>query len=70
MLILLSSGASSDFQKANSIANNMVKHSGMSEKAGFRVVDDMKTYGGSNLEYSSTTMDLVDTEIRRLLQVN
>jgi ATP-dependent Zn protease len=68
-LIISLSGASSDFQKANAIADNMVKKSGMSEKAGFRIVDDKKTYGGANIEYSGATMELVDNEIKRLLQV-
>ena len=57
------SGASADFNQATVIATEMVKTYGMSEKVGVRTVDFQ------NKTICQTTGDLVDAEIKRLLQV-
>jgi ATP-dependent Zn protease len=54
------------FKNATEIAEAMVKKYGMSEKVGFRVHKDVD---GEHTNYSSTTNELVDDEIKRLLQV-
>ncbi|KAJ8679405.1 hypothetical protein QAD02_015192 [Eretmocerus hayati] len=61
----VTSGAASDFQHATGYAEAMVKKFGMSEKVGFRVHED--SHNGSE-SYSSGTKELIDNEIRRLLQ--
>ena len=58
------SGASADFNNATVIATEMVKSYGMSEKVGVRTVDFR------NKTICQTTGDLVDAEIKRLLQVS
>ena len=69
-------GASNDFEQATSIATAMVKKYGMSEKVGVRVFDEEMVptlYGTTvptNTHTSVNTTELVDSEIRRLLQVS
>ena len=68
------SGASSDFTTATSIATAMVKNFGMSEKVGVRVFDNEAFDSGLSMlkvnEVSPATTELVDLEIKRLLQVS
>ena len=68
------SGASSDFNSATGIATAMVKKFGMSEKVGVRTFDDEAFDSGLSMlkvnDLSPTTTDLIDSEIRRLLQVS
>ncbi|KAI3389036.1 hypothetical protein SNEBB_009831 [Seison nebaliae] len=68
----ITTGASSDFQKATQIATAMVKRFGMSEKVGKRVFRDEEMDAGLGFitvnEISSDTQALIDSEIQRLLQ--
>lgn len=57
----VTTGAMSDFKSATSIATQMVKMLGMSEKIGPRVFDDEK----GNL--SSSTQEMLDQEIKKML---
>ncbi|XP_074107290.1 ATP-dependent zinc metalloprotease YME1L isoform X1 [Cotesia typhae] len=60
-------GAASDLQKATQIAEAMVKNYGMSEKAGFRVeTQDKQNKNGTEL--SPNTAEIIDSEVKRLLQ--
>ncbi|XP_058810059.1 ATP-dependent zinc metalloprotease YME1L [Phymastichus coffea] len=59
----ITSGASVDFLNATQTAEAMVKTYGMSEKVGFRVHRDMNRSG-----YSTSTRELIDNEVKRLLQ--
>ncbi|XP_044747462.1 ATP-dependent zinc metalloprotease YME1L [Coccinella septempunctata] len=61
----ITSGASSDLQKATSIATHMVKEWGMSEKIGPRTLPERKSFEGENI--APATNEIVDTEIKRLL---
>ena len=58
----VTTGASSDLQQATRVATAMVMVNGMSEKVGLRSFSD--------LEISSAQREVIDSEIRRLLQVN
>ena len=63
-------GAGADFSTATAIATAMVKRYGMSEKVGVRVIGEEEQGmfpKGSDL--SAATSELVDSEIKRLLQV-
>jgi ATP-dependent metalloprotease len=62
----VTTGASSDFKSATQVAENMIKYWGMSEKLGFRVVVQKNEYESENL--SPQSQEIVDQEIRRLLQ--
>ncbi|XP_050404814.1 ATP-dependent zinc metalloprotease YME1L [Patella vulgata] len=68
----VTTGASGDFQGATRIAAAMVKQFGMSDKVGTRVFEDNGGDGGFATikvnEVSQGVQDLVDNEIRRLLQ--
>jgi len=68
----VTTGASSDFQHATGIATAMVRKLGMSEKVGFRVFGDDAVDGGLSMlkvnEIGPGTTELVDQEIKRLLQ--
>ncbi|KAL5009659.1 hypothetical protein ScPMuIL_011964 [Solemya velum] len=69
----VTTGASSDFQQATTIAVAMVKRFGMSEKVGVRVFDDSDPFdsGLSMLkvnELSPAVQELVDNEIKKILQ--
>lgn len=60
------------FQNATQIAEGMVKTFGMSDKVGFRAHGDFKRleFGSSGSEYGPSTNELIDNEVKRLLQVN
>ncbi|XP_015110977.1 ATP-dependent zinc metalloprotease YME1L1 isoform X2 [Diachasma alloeum] len=58
----ITTGSASDLQRASEIAASMVKHYGMSEKAGFRSQYEEKP------EYSPNTNEVIDGEVKRLLQ--
>lgn len=64
----VTTGASSDLQRATEIAEAMVKNYGMSEKMGFRAERE-STGNDSGSEYSPNTNEIIDTEVKRLLQV-
>lgn len=59
----ITTGASSDLENATSVAEKMVKHFGMSEKVGFRIHTDSK-----RSDYGPGTNELIDNEVKRLLQ--
>ncbi|XP_043262518.1 ATP-dependent zinc metalloprotease YME1L [Colletes gigas] len=65
----VTTGASNDFKQATYIAEHMVKSYGMSEKVGFRAYTDSKgqeyNFGS---EYGPGTNELIDNEVKRLLQ--
>ncbi|XP_076633692.1 ATP-dependent zinc metalloprotease YME1L [Colletes latitarsis] len=65
----VTTGASSDFKQATTIAEHMVKSYGMSEKVGFRAYSDNtgQEYNSSK-EYGPSTNELIDNEVKRLLQ--
>jgi len=48
----------------------MVKIYGMSEKVGFRSIMENKKLFGSGNTYAPSTNELIDNEVKRLLQVN
>ena len=72
--VFLILGASSDFSTATRIATAMVKQFGMSEKVGVRMFDNEAFDSGLSMlkvnDVSPATTDLVDSEIKRLLQVS
>ncbi|KAG8222991.1 hypothetical protein J437_LFUL000699 [Ladona fulva] len=65
----ITSGASSDLKQATSIATHMVKQWGMSEKAGLRTIDDSNKNFVAVNDLSPSTSELLDAEIKRILQV-
>ena len=76
IFILWPSGAGNDFEQATAIATAMVKKYGMSEKVGVRVFDQemVPTLYGTTVPTSTTTSsqtaDLLDSEIKRYLNVS
>lgn len=48
----------------------MVKNYGMSEKVGFRSIIENKKLFGNNNTYAPSTNELIDNEVKRILQVN
>lgn len=54
-LIFLSTGASNDLKHATSIANNMVKEWGMSEKVGLRTIEEPQGFQRSDNLGPNTT---------------
>ncbi|CAG0881664.1 unnamed protein product [Darwinula stevensoni] len=64
----ITSGASSDLKQATAIASHMVKELGMSEKAGLRTYDEPKNAIIVTSEMSSSSAEVVDSEIKRILQ--
>jgi ATP-dependent metalloprotease len=68
----VTTGAGSDFQAATAIATAMVKHWGMSDRIGVRVFQEEDVDTGLSFlklnEIGPATTDIVDIEIRRLLQ--
>ena len=60
----ITTGASGDFRTATNLATQMVKTLGMSDKIGTRVFESSKD--GDTL--SPQTQELLDQEIKRLLQ--
>jgi len=64
----ITSGASSDLKQATSIATHMVKEWGMSEKVGFRTIETNSSSLVVVNDLSPETSELIDSEIKRLLQ--
>ncbi|KAL0126043.1 hypothetical protein PUN28_004855 [Cardiocondyla obscurior] len=64
----VTTGASSDLVEATKIAEMMVKIYGMSEKVGFRSIVENKKLFGSSSTYAPSTNELIDNEVKRLLQ--
>ncbi|XP_043279017.1 ATP-dependent zinc metalloprotease YME1L [Venturia canescens] len=65
----VTTGASKDLQDATRIAEEMVKRFGMSDKVGFRFhTDPNQSYRINSPEYSPSTSELIDGEVKRLLQ--
>lgn len=62
----VTSGASDDFKKVTAIATNMVTTWGMSEKIGWLNFDDGQQR--FNKPFSETTGQLIDQEVRRIIQ--
>lgn len=66
-------GASDDFKQATAVATAMVKRFGMSDKVGVRVFAEEEVDSGMSFlkvnELSPNTQELIDSEIKRLLQV-
>lgn len=60
----ITSGASSDLQRATSIATHMVKEWGMSDKVGLRTLETRKPI---DEVLGPSTSEMVDNEIKRLL---
>lgn len=67
----VSSGAASDIKQATEIARRMVREWGMGESVGFIYFgDDENKAGGFDLgirDYSDKTADMIDTEIKRIV---
>jgi ATP-dependent metalloprotease len=57
-------------QEATKIAETMVKSFGMSDKVGFRSIMENKDFFGSSTTYAPSTNEIIDNEVKRLLQVN
>ncbi len=64
----ITSGASSDLKQATSIATHMVKEWGMSEKVGLRTVEDNSKSLVPMNDLGPHTTELMDSEIKRILQ--
>ncbi len=67
----ISSGASSDIKQATEIARRMVRDWGMGESLGFVYYGENETQTGffdtGRSDYSDKTAELIDTEIKRIL---
>lgn len=63
----MTTGAASDYQNATSIAIQMIKVFGMSDKTGPRTFILDNANGNSKDELSPQTQELLDQEIRRTL---
>jgi len=57
-------------QEATKIAETMVKSFGMSDKVGFRSIMENKDFFASSTTYAPSTNEIIDNEVKRLLQVN
>ncbi|XP_077280729.1 ATP-dependent zinc metalloprotease YME1L [Temnothorax americanus] len=64
----VTTGAASDLEEATKKAEMMVKIFGMSEKVGFRSIVENKKLFGNSITYAPSTAELIDNEIKRLLQ--
>nr|XP_027205921.1 ATP-dependent zinc metalloprotease YME1 homolog [Dermatophagoides pteronyssinus] len=64
----ITTGASSDLKKATKMATSMVKDLGMSEKVGLRTFDEEHNSLVVVNELSNSTSELIDNEIKRILQ--
>ncbi|KAL6439835.1 hypothetical protein ACFW04_004099 [Cataglyphis niger] len=64
----VTTGASSDLVEATKIAEMMVKNYGMSEKVGFRSIIENKKLFGNNTTFAPSTNELIDNEVKRILQ--
>ncbi|XP_071873409.1 ATP-dependent zinc metalloprotease YME1L isoform X1 [Bombus fervidus] len=62
----VTAGAYNDFQRATSIAEEMVHKYGMSEKVGFGTI--RRNGQGDGFQLGPSTSDLADKEVKRLLQ--
>ncbi|XP_077292563.1 ATP-dependent zinc metalloprotease YME1L [Arctopsyche grandis] len=63
----ITSGASSDLKQATSIASNMVRDWGMSEKVGLRTLESSRGAFTSGETLGPNTNEAVDVEIKRIL---
>ncbi len=67
----ISSGAASDIKQATDIARRMVREWGMTQSAGFVYYGESESQGGmfdlGGRDYSDKTAELLDTEMKRLL---
>lgn len=63
----ITSGAASDLKQATTIATHMVKEWGMSDKVGVRTFDEDRNTLVVVSELSSTTTEIIDAEIKRIL---
>lgn len=57
-------------QEATKIAELMVKNYGMSEKVGFRSIIENKKFYSNGTTYAPSTNEVIDNEVKRILQVN
>ncbi|EFN70595.1 Protein YME1-like protein [Camponotus floridanus] len=64
----VTTGASSDLEEATKIAELMVKNYGMSEKVGFRSITESKKPFSSSPTYAPSTSEIIDNEVKRILQ--
>lgn len=64
----VTTGATSDLAEATKIAETMVKIYGMSEKVGFRSIVENKKLFSNGSTYAPSTNELIDNEVKRLLQ--
>lgn len=65
----ITTGASNDLKRATEIAKQMVKEFGMSDKVGVRTFDDDHNSLVVVNDLSSSTAEMIDSEIKRILQV-
>jgi ATP-dependent metalloprotease len=65
----VTSGASSDLKSATQIASLMVKNYGMSSRVGVRTFEKKRELVSGN-ELSDSTIEAIDGEIKRILQVS
>jgi len=65
----MSTGAANDFERATKLARDMVTKYGMSDKLGTMVYadDNQESFFGASKSISEATQQLVDTEIRAIL---
>ncbi|XP_058452376.1 ATP-dependent zinc metalloprotease YME1L isoform X2 [Malaya genurostris] len=63
----ITSGASSDLKQATSIASHMVRDWGMSDKVGLRTIETSKGFGAPSEMLSPSTVEGVDSEIKKIL---
>lgn len=65
----VTTGASSDLVEATKIAEMMVKNYGMSDKVGLRsMLENNKKFFSNDSTYSPSTNELIDNEVKRILQ--
>ncbi|XP_015433737.1 PREDICTED: ATP-dependent zinc metalloprotease YME1 homolog [Dufourea novaeangliae] len=64
----VTTGAANDLEQATVVAEEMVKSYGMSEKVGFRAHAQRNKYLETKSEYGPSTNELIDIEVKRLLQ--
>jgi len=64
----ITSGAASDLKQATAIASHMVKEWGMSDKVGLRAIEDNSKSLVAVNDLGPNTSELIDQEIKRLLQ--
>jgi len=64
----ITSGAASDLKQATAIASHMVKEWGMSDKVGLRAIEDNSRSLVAVNDLGPNTSEIIDQEIKRLLQ--